>query len=112
MTFTLKADGPNLTGNVLGGSGGCRGGPAVVAARFPAATDISNGKIDGDKVSFEVKRSFNGNESVTKYEGTLSGDTLNSEGNPYWAERNRRRATTLPSGLRPKLRAQNAIWPG
>ncbi len=77
MTFTLKADGPNLTGNVLGGGGGRRGGGGGGGGAAPAATDISNGKIDGDKVSFEVKRSFNGNESVTKYEGTLSGDTLN-----------------------------------
>jgi hypothetical protein len=75
MTFTLKADGANLTGNVLGGGGRRGGGGGGGAA--PAANDISNGKIDGDKVSFEVKRSFNGNESVTKYEGTVSGDSLN-----------------------------------
>ena len=71
MTFTLKADGSTLTGSVTGGMGGRRGGGA------PAAQDISNGKIDGDKVSFEVKREFNGNEMITKYEGTVSGDTLN-----------------------------------
>ena len=71
MTFTLKADGGTLTGSVTGGMGRRGGGGA------PAATEISNGKIDGDHVSFDVKREFNGNEFVTKYEGTVSGDTLN-----------------------------------
>jgi hypothetical protein len=80
MTFTLKADGGTLTGTVMGGGGGGGrkgggGGGVGTVARTPA--DISNGKIDGDKVSFEVKREFNGNSVVTKYEGTLSGDTLN-----------------------------------
>ena len=76
MTFTLKADGANLTGTVLGGGGGRRGGGGGGNAGAPQANDISNGKIDGDKVSFEVKREYNGNSMVTKYEGTLSGDTL------------------------------------
>ncbi|HTX38048.1 MAG TPA: hypothetical protein VME43_23625 [Bryobacteraceae bacterium] len=74
MTFTLKADGSTLTGTVMGGMGGGRRGGGGGA---PAATEISNGKIDGDNVSFEVKREYNGNEFVTKYKGTLSGDTLN-----------------------------------
>ena len=74
MTFTLKAEGSALTGTVMGGMGGRRGGGGGGA---PQAAEISNGKVDGDKVSFEVKREFNGNEFVTKYEGTLSGDTLN-----------------------------------
>jgi hypothetical protein len=73
MTFALKADGNTLTGSVTGGMGGRRGGGGGAAA----ATEISNGKIDGDKVSFEVKREYNGNEFITKYEGTVSGDTLN-----------------------------------
>ena len=73
MTFTLKADGSTLTGSVTGGMGGRRGG----GGGAPAATEISNGKIDGDNVSFEVKREFNGNEFITKYSGTVSGDTLN-----------------------------------
>ena len=76
MTFNLKADGGTLTGSVTGGMGGRRGGGGG-GGGAPAATEISNGKVDGDKVSFEVKRSYNGNDFVTKYEGTLSGDTLN-----------------------------------
>lgn len=75
MTFTLKADGSSLTGTVMGGMGGGRRGGGGGGA--PAATEISNGKIDGDTVSFEVKRAYGGNEFITKYTGTLSGDTLN-----------------------------------
>jgi len=78
MTFTLKADGGALTGTVMGGGGGRRGGGGGGGGgvRAPAATEISNGKIDGDKVYFEVKREFNGNSMVTKYDGKISGDTL------------------------------------
>lgn len=76
MTFTLKADGSNLTGSVMGGMGGRRGGGGG-GGQAPAAREISSGKIDGDKVSFEVKTEYNGNTRVTKYEGTISGDTLN-----------------------------------
>jgi hypothetical protein len=72
MTFALKADGGTLTGTVTGGMGRRGGGGGS-----PPAAEISNGKIDGDHVSFDVKREFNGNEFVTKYEGTISGDTLN-----------------------------------
>jgi hypothetical protein len=66
-TITLKASGSTLTGSIPGFARG--GGEAP-------ATDISNGKIDGDKISFEVKRSFNGTDIVTKYEGTVSGDEM------------------------------------
>ena len=79
MTFTLKADGGTLTGTVMGGGGGGRrgGGGGGGGGRAPMATEISNGKVDGDHVSFEVKREYNGNSFVTKYDGTISGDTLN-----------------------------------
>ena len=30
-----------------------------------------DGKVDGNNVSFTVKREFNGNTLVTKYEGTV-----------------------------------------
>lgn len=62
QTFNLKQDGSTLTGTVQGG----RGGP----------TDISNGKVDGDNVSFEVTREFNGNSMTIKYSGTVSGNTM------------------------------------
>ena len=67
-TITLKADGAKLTGSVPGmGRGG---------ATPPAPTEITNGKIDGDKVSFEVTRDFGGTPNTTKYEGTVSGDEM------------------------------------
>lgn len=61
-TLTLKQDGSNLTGSLSGG----RGGPM----------DISDGKVDGNNVMFSVTRSMGGNSVVTKYNGTLDGDTL------------------------------------
>src|SRR5215469_2107944 len=62
QTFNLKQDGSTLTGSVEGG----RGGPV----------EISNGKVDGDKVSFDVVREFNGNSMTLKYSGTVSGNTM------------------------------------
>ena len=70
-TITLKQDGSKLTGTVPGGMG--RGGGGGTP---PADIEISNGKVEGDKISFEVKRSTPNGEFVTKYEGTLSGDEL------------------------------------
>jgi hypothetical protein len=78
VTITLNASGSTLTGSVPGGRGGRGGGGGAGAGGGtpPPPTEISNGKIDGDKVSFEVKQSFGGNDMVTKYEGTVSGDDL------------------------------------
>lgn len=60
-TFTFKQDGSSLTGTTAG-----RGGD----------TAISNGKIDGDKISFEVTREMGGNSVTTKYSGTVSGTSM------------------------------------
>jgi hypothetical protein len=65
VTLTLKADGGNLTGTVSGGMG--RGG---------GEAQISDGKVDGNNISFSVKREFNGNTMVTTYKGTVDGDTM------------------------------------
>jgi hypothetical protein len=67
-TITLKADGTKLTGSVPG-FGPPGGDP-------PPPVEITNGKIDGAKISFDVKMSFGDNDFVIKYEGTLSGDEL------------------------------------
>ena len=67
-TITLKASGSTLTGSIPGFARG--GGEA------PPATEISNGKIDGDKISFEVKRNFQGTDMVTKYDGSVTGDEM------------------------------------
>ena len=60
-TLNLKADGSTLTGTVSG-----RGGE----------TEISNGKIEGDTVSFTVVRELNGNKMTQKYTGTVTGDGI------------------------------------
>lgn len=59
--LTLKADGDKLTGSVSGRNGD---------------TDISDGKVDGDNVSFTVVREFNGNKMTQSYKGKLDGDTI------------------------------------
>src|SRR5882724_2662591 len=43
-----------------------------------AATEIeiTNGKVDGNNVTFEVKRQTQNGDMVSKYEGALSGDEL------------------------------------
>ena len=69
VTITLKADGATLTGTVPGGG---RGGGDTP----PPPVDITDGKVDGNNISFTVKREFNGNSMVIKYEGVLNGDEL------------------------------------
>jgi hypothetical protein len=68
VTITLKADGAKLTGSVPGMG---RGGDAP-----PPPSEITDGKVDGNTVSFTVKREFNGMEMVTKYVGVVDGDTM------------------------------------
>jgi hypothetical protein len=77
-TLKLKADGDKLTGSLTQPMGGGRRGGAGggAAAAEPTPTDISDGKIKGDEISFSVKRSFNGNEFVTKYSGKIDGDKI------------------------------------
>jgi hypothetical protein len=74
VTFNLKADGGTLTGTVTGGGGGGRRGGGGGAAATPR--EISDAKIDGDKISFSVKAEFNGQTRVTSYSGTVEGDSL------------------------------------
>jgi hypothetical protein len=66
VTITLKADGATLTGSV----------PTMGRGGAGTPSEITNGKVDGDKIYFEVKRTTQNGESITKYEGTVSGDTL------------------------------------
>jgi hypothetical protein len=68
VTITLKQDGAKLTGQVPGMG---RGGDAP-----PPPTEVTDGKVDGNNVSFTVKREFNGNTMVTKYEGVVNGDEM------------------------------------
>jgi hypothetical protein len=68
VTITLKQDGDKLTGEVPGFG---RGGDAP-----PPPTQITNGKVDGDKVSFDVVREIQGNKMTTKYEGVVTGGEM------------------------------------
>ena len=58
LTFTFKQDGAKLTGTVTGPQG--------------SPIDISNGKVDGDKISFDV--AVNG--TTIKHDGVVSGDEI------------------------------------
>jgi hypothetical protein len=64
-TLTLKASGSTLTGSLDGGRGG--------------AIDISDGKVDGNMITFTVKRDMGGQTMSTTYKGTLDGDSLTLE---------------------------------
>jgi hypothetical protein len=92
VTITLKQDGAKLTGEVPGFG---RGGDAP-----PPPTQITNGKVEGDKVSFEVVREFQGNKMTTKYDGTVSGNeikfktTTETPNGPREAEVVAKKATT------------------
>ena len=66
-TLTLKVDGEKVTGNVS--SPGRQGG----AAR---ETEISDGKLKGEDLSFSVVREVNGNKMTTKYSGKVSATSI------------------------------------
>jgi hypothetical protein len=62
LEFNFKADGATLTGSMGGQDGG----------QFP----IKNGKIDGNRISFNVSVDFGGMSFDFVYTGTVSGETL------------------------------------
>ncbi len=62
-TLTLKVDGDKLTGTLASG-------------RQQRETEIANGKVKGDEISFEVTRERQGNEFTVKYSGKVEGDTI------------------------------------
>jgi opacity protein-like surface antigen len=61
ITFDFHVDGSKLTGTVTTPRG---------------ASDISDGKIDGDNISFSQNLSFNGNDLKINYTGKADGDTI------------------------------------
>lgn len=61
VTFNLKADGSSLGGTVSGRQGDVQ---------------ISDGKIDGDSLSFSQVMEFNGNSVKLIYKGKISGDEI------------------------------------
>jgi hypothetical protein len=63
QTLTLKSDGTKLSGSLDTGRG--------------AATEITEGKVDGMNVSFKATRTGrNGNVTTTAYTGKLTGEDL------------------------------------
>ena len=65
-TFALKVDGAKLTGTVTSGQMG--------------ESQISEGKVDGDSISFSVVREFNGNEFRINYKGKVSESEIKFTG--------------------------------
>ncbi len=60
-TFTFKVDGAALTGSVASQMG---------------EAQISEGKIDGDKLSFAVSREMNGQTFKMTYDGVVNGNEM------------------------------------
>jgi hypothetical protein len=60
-TLTVKQDGANLTGTVTSGDD---------------VTPIRDGKVNGDKVSFVVARTWGNHETALTYTGRVVGDEI------------------------------------
>lgn len=61
ITFDFHVDGSTLSGKVSTPRGDA---------------DISNGKVDGDNISFDQVMNFNGNQMTIHYTGKADGDTI------------------------------------
>jgi hypothetical protein len=61
VTMKFKTDHDKLTGTISGPSG---------------EAEISNGEIEGSRVSFSVPRDRNGTKFDQHYKGTVEGDTI------------------------------------
>ena len=61
-TFVFKMEGDKLTGST--------------SNRFMQDAPISEGKVDGDSVSFVVAGTFGGNEVKVNYKGKVAGDEM------------------------------------
>lgn len=62
IVLTFKVDGTTLTGTVNNPQAG--------------ETDIKDGKIDGDAVSFHVVRTINGSEMKVLWKGKVTGEEI------------------------------------
>ena len=61
-TFTFKVDGTKLTGET--------------ESQMIGKSTITDGTVEGDKIAFSIKASFQGNDLTLMYKGTISGDTI------------------------------------
>jgi len=74
-TAKLKADGAKLTGTVSVPS--FSGGPPEPGAPMQMEdAPISNGKVDGNNITFEVTRDIMGNSFTSKYAGVVAGSEM------------------------------------
>ena len=63
MKLDLKAEGSKLTGTFEN-------------SQTPGAVELKDGKIEGDKISFNYVRQINGQDMKVSWTGTLSGDEM------------------------------------
>jgi hypothetical protein len=96
-TLDLKVDGATLTGTMTMAMGGGGGG----GGQAPAPTPISNGKVNGNTITFDVVRDFGGNSMTQKYEGTVTGSDMKlkitrtgQDGTPVTTDATAKKATT------------------
>src|SRR5271165_4179376 len=61
-TFVFKVDGTKLTGETT--------------SQMMGKSTITDGKIDGDNISFTISANFQGNEMKMNYKGKVTGDTI------------------------------------
>jgi hypothetical protein len=66
VAFTFKADGAKLTGTMLGMDG--------------MDIPIKDGKVDGDKIAFNVTLDFGGMPFMLSYTGVVSADQIKLSG--------------------------------
>lgn len=66
-TLKLKVEGAKLLGTLT--NPGRQGGD-------PMVTEISEGKVKDNEISFAVTREWNGNKVTMKYSGKIEGDTI------------------------------------
>jgi hypothetical protein len=71
-TFDLKADGDKLTGTLTQPGFG----PPGDAPPPPTTTPISNGKVNGNNISFDVTMDFGGNSFTLKYDCAITGSDM------------------------------------
>ncbi len=61
-TFTFKVDGSKLTGET--------------ESQMMGKSTITDGKIDGDNISFTINADFQGNQMKLQYKGKVEGDQI------------------------------------
>jgi hypothetical protein len=69
VTFKFKADGSKLTGSTLGFDG--------------AEVAISDGKIEGNTITFSVTFDFGGMPFMLSYKGAVSADQIKMSGDAF-----------------------------